>query len=118
MTDWRSIPMVAIDWSALKPHVGRNSHPLRRLTQGFPNRPPEPFQEGAWRNLTLGEVADLGRRALLRHNGMGEATLAALQYVIDLAAAGKCPLTTGPAHDALRPTEKEAVKEFLTPETP
>lgn len=106
MTDWREIRVAHIDWLALRSHIGRSAGVLRQLSTTIrPDDKPEPYCSGAWREMTLGQVADIGRRNLLRHTGMGAATLASLQYVIDLAADGKCPMIGGPAPDALRPTE-------------
>ena len=107
MADWRDIPMRMINWNAVSAHIGRSARPLRRLSTTIrPEDTPKPFCRGAWRDMTLGQVADLGRREILRHSDIGPTALAALQHVIDLAAAGKLPQTQGPANDALRPTEK------------
>ncbi|WP_147405712.1 hypothetical protein [Cereibacter sphaeroides] len=103
--DWREIPMTAIDWDALRPVLGRSANDLRRLSRGYrPDDPPREWCAGAWKQMTLGQVADMGRRQLLRHNNLGEKGLALLQMVIDLAAAGRCPTTDGAAVDALRPS--------------
>jgi hypothetical protein len=104
--NWREIPMKEINWRSLHSHLGRSAWQLKRYSLGYKESdPPRPYAEGAWKNMTLGEVSDLGRRELMRHSGMGPVCLAALQYVIDLAAAGKCPVIGGVAPDALRPSE-------------
>ena len=109
--DWRDIPMIEIDWCALKPMLGRCTHDLRRLSRGYrPDDPPREWGPGAWKLLTLGQVADMGRRHLMRHSGLGAKGVTALQAVVDMAAAGKCPTTDGPAVDALRPTGAAAGK--------
>jgi len=105
LTDWRDIPMAEINWLGLRGEIGRSAMALRRLAIVLYDRHPvEPYYMGCWSEMTLGQVADLGRRDLMRHNGFGDITLAALQRVIDLAAAGKLPVANGPAPDALRPT--------------
>lgn len=106
MSDWRSVRMAEIDWRAMKSHIGRSASALRRLSIPFRNRPTYPYADGAWMDLTLGEVADLGAREILRYAGMGKVSLAALQSVIDMAEAGKLPLSNGVAIDALRPTKE------------
>ena len=107
MTEWRDIPMRVINFHSMRSHLGRSARTLHRLTNGYDEKDaPKPYGKAAWRELTLGQVADLGRRELMRHQDFGEKTLAALQYVIDMAADGKLHLTTGPAADALRPTNE------------
>lgn len=107
MIPWREIPMTGIDWSALKPQIGRSASTLRMLSHGFDDFAPKPGGAGCWRDMTLGDVADLGKYRLINHHHLfGEKTLAALQTVIDLAAAGRLPLKQAPARDALRPTSE------------
>lgn len=108
MSDWRSIRMTEIDWRALKSHIGRSAQALRSMCHNYGGRDPDKYGLGSWRDMTLGEVADLGRAQILRHAGIGETALSGLQYVIDLAAAGKLPLLNGVAIDALRPTKEAA----------
>ena len=103
---WREVPMAEIDWSALKPTIGRPVHALRRLSRPWSN--PTEYGSGSWHDLTLGDVADMGRREIMRHLDVGEAALVALQKIIDMAAAGSLPMisaTGRPAHDALRPSQ-------------
>ena len=106
MTDWRSIPVSSINWRALKPRIGRSAHPLRRLCTPPHDGRVRDFGTGAWAHLTLGEVADLGAREILRHQDVGQMTLGALQSVIDMAADGRLPTSATPAPDALRPRNK------------
>jgi len=104
--NWRTIRMDEIDWRAVQsmPEIGGHAGgALRRLSVGYPSVAAEPYWPGCWQNLTLGDVADLGERDLLRHSGFGKKTLAALRRVIDMAASGKLPLLGNPAPDALRP---------------
>lgn len=102
---WRDIPMRAINWRHVRSHIGISAHKLHRLSRPpFDNRPPQPYRDGSWCDLTLGQVADMGAREILRHEGIGEVALAGLQYVIDLAASGKLATNSDPAPDALRPT--------------
>ncbi|VDS07918.1 hypothetical protein PARHAE_01098 [Paracoccus haematequi] len=87
MTEWRTIPMRDINWAALKPSFGHCVYRLRKLSE--PNSLPyRPYCSGCWADMTLGQVADLGRAELLRHDGMGEGTIAILEQVMELAAAG------------------------------
>jgi hypothetical protein len=102
--DWREIKMTEIDWRALRAHLGRSNSILRRLTHGYTDQTTHDYGAGSWRELTLGQVADKGRREILRHTGMGEVALCSLQLLIDLAAKGGCPMTTGQAVDALKPS--------------
>lgn len=111
MSDWREIRMTDIDWMALRSHIGRSAGVLGRLSTTMrAEDKPQPFGRGAWKEMTLGQVADIGRKNLLRYPDVGEVAIASLQYVIDMADAGKCPIIGSPAPDALRPTlqEKEA----------
>lgn len=103
MTDWRGIPVADINWRALKPLIGRSAHPLRRLCSPPYDGRVRDYGSGAWAHMTLGEVADLGAREILRHQDVGQMTLAALQSVVDMAAAGRLPVAGTAAPDALRP---------------
>ena len=110
MTDWRSIPVSSINWRALKPRIGRSAHPLRRLCTPPHDGRVRDFGSGAWAHMTLGEVADLGARVILREPDVGQVTLGALQSVIDMAADGRLPTSASPAPDALRPRNKPETK--------
>ncbi|MGR3522692.1 MAG: hypothetical protein ACU0FT_08055 [Paracoccus sp. (in: a-proteobacteria)] len=89
MTSWRDIAMRDIDWLAFLPILGPGVHTLRSLCEPPPRgRAWRKYTSGAWMDLTLGQVADLGREDLLRHRGIGNGTVAVLESVMDLAAAG------------------------------
>lgn len=107
---WRDIPMRAIDWKHVHSHIGIPAHKLRRLSlPPMGDRAPTPYGTGCWCELTLGQVADLGAHEILRYQDVGKAALAGLQYIIDLAAAGKLATCSEPAPDALRPSgEKQS----------
>ena len=100
MTDWRDIPMRDVNWIALLPTLGPCVYMLRKLCEppprGFAWRR---YASGAWMDLKLGQVADLGRDELLRHQGIGPGAVSVLEKVMDLAAAG---------HDITRPTRRKA----------
>lgn len=107
MADWRDIPMRMINWKQVHSHIGRPAHKLRRLSlPPMGNRAPTPYGTGCWSELTLGQVADMGAHEIMRHHDVGKVALAGLQYIIDLAAAGKLATCKDPAPDALRPTEQ------------
>lgn len=108
MTDWREIPVQRIDWRALHRSMGRTIHPLRRLcTPPVDGRRPTELGTGSWAELTLGAVADLGARQIMRHIDVGPKVLATLQRIIDMAADGTLPLLGDPAPDALRPRSEQ-----------
>ncbi len=108
MTDWREIPAVEIDWAA-NPISERAGYKVitmcsDRFDQG--TGPLSRFSAGAWADLTLGEIADLGPTHWLRCSGIGGTAVRVIKWVIDHAAAGKCPMKAGsgkPAHDAYVP---------------
>lgn len=105
MTDWRSIPVKDIDWRMLHARFGRTAHALRRLClPRFNNQPPVSFGSGSWSEMSLGAVADMGARQIMRHHDVGPKVLATLQAIIDLAASESLPMIGGPATDALKPT--------------
>ncbi len=106
MTDWRIIPVKDIDWRAVHRRFGRTVHALRRLClPRVNNQPPSAFGSGAWSEMTLGAVADMGALQILRHQDVGPKVLATLQAVIDMAAAGDLPMVGAPAPDALKPKD-------------
>ena len=106
VNDWRDIPMLQINWKQVHSHIGIPAHKLRRLSLPPVNdHAPTPYGTGCWSTLTLGQVADLGAHEILRHQDVGKVALAGLQYIIDLAAAGKLATYSDPAPDALRPTK-------------
>lgn len=108
MTDWREIQVADIDWSELHRRMGRTVHPLRRLClPRVSGDLPTPYGSGSWSTLTLGAVADLGARQILRHIDVGPKVLATLQRIIDMAADGTLPLLGNPAPDALRPRSEQ-----------
>lgn len=87
MSDWRAIPMRDIAWVALLPTYGPCVYHLRKLSE--PTTGPAPqYRQGCWADLTLGQVADLGRDDLLRHQGVGPGAIRVLESIMDLAAAG------------------------------
>ena len=105
MTDWRSIPVKDIDWPMIHARFGRTVHALRRLClPRVNNQPPAAFGSGAWSEMSLGAVADIGARQIMRHQDVGPKVLATLQAIIDLAASEGLPMIGGPAPDALKPT--------------
>lgn len=90
VTGWRDIPMRDINWVALLPSLGPCVYKLRGLCEPPPRGPFwRRYAAGAWVDLTLGEVADLGRTELLRHAGIGAGAIAVLERVMALAAAGE-----------------------------
>ncbi|PNW65566.1 UNVERIFIED_CONTAM: hypothetical protein BEN50_22255 [Euhalothece sp. KZN 001] len=110
MTSPRDIPMADIDWQTLLHGMGRSVRPLWRLVHVDPNRGPRPYEEGAWHDLTLGQVADKGERDILRHHGVGATALARLRENIDMARAGTLPLKGAPAPDSLGPETQSSNK--------
>lgn len=88
MTDWRTIPMRDINWVALKPTFGTGVFALRKLSQLQSGMEYRPYASGCWADMTLGQVADLGREDLLRHAGVGTGTIKILEQIMELAAAG------------------------------
>ena len=89
MTCWQDVPMRDINWPALLPAFGFAVFRLRKLSE-----PPargrgwRRYADGAWMDLSLGQVAALGRDELLRHNGIGPRAIEVLEAVMDLAAVG------------------------------
>lgn len=87
MTDWRTIPMRDINWVALLPTFGPTVYRLRTLSE--PNDLPyRPYCSGCWADLTLGQVAEMGRKELLSHDGIGAGAIGVLEGIMELAAAG------------------------------
>ena len=111
MTDWREIPASEIEWSAnpINKLAGRNVEnmcgregPAEDTGQDDSAR----MRKGGWTDLTLGEIADLGEQYWILCEGIGYVAVEVIKWVIDHAAAGKCPMKAGsgkPAHDAYRP---------------
>ena len=104
MTDWRSIPVKDIDWRMLHAKFGRSIYALEWLAVEPRNNRVEALGHGCWSHMTLGAVADIGERLILRHHGIGPVALATLRSIIDLAASDGLPMVGGPAPDALTPT--------------
>ena len=88
MSDWRTIPMRDINWVALLPTFGPTVYRLRSLSEPTPDKAYRRYATGCWADLTLGQVADLGRKELLRHAGIGAGAIGVLERIMELAAAG------------------------------
>ena len=108
MTDWRSIPVKDIDWRMLHARFGSSIYKIEWLAKVPGNGRVEDRGHGCWSHMTLGAVADLGERLILRHHGIGPVALATLQAIIDLAASEGLPMVGGPAPDALKPIRATA----------
>ena len=82
--NWRDIPARTVDWSIVQ--RGNFRSVLWNLSRPLPDQ----YQNGgAWRDLTLGQIADMGERRWRREPGVGDVTVLAIKELIDRAAAGE-----------------------------
>ena len=81
--NWREIPVSTVDWFL----VQRGN--FRGVLWNLSRRIPDEYQGGgAWRDLTLGQLADMGEPKWRREPGVGDVTVRAIKELIDRAAAG------------------------------
>lgn len=92
---WRDIPMRDINWVTLKPTFGASVYRLRKLCEPMPDRPYRRYASGSWAGLTMGQIADMDRVELMRHDGIGPGTLQILDEVMTMARVG-LPITRPP----------------------
>lgn len=112
MTDWRSIPAESVDWE-INPISKRGGGYVRMMCNKiFWSEGRHEMSCGAWKDLTLGDVADLGEKHWLRCNNIGPKVVLVIKWILDEAASGRCPFLAAKgtkAADAYEPTVR-AVK--------
>lgn len=97
---WRNILGRDVDWVALNGGKYRATDGLRRLFDCRKkwigtNYHPTEMEYGDWYDLTLGEIANIGRREWMRQVGVGPVVSDLIALAIDMAAEGK-PVVRGP----------------------
>jgi len=108
MSDWRSIRAQDVDWTAnpisrlagYKVRMMCNPIYIERRTSWTQ------YECGAWSDLTLGQIADLGERHWRRCSNIGDLGVSVIKWGIDAAAEGRCPMlpaSGAPAADAYVP---------------
>jgi len=109
MSDWRSIRAHDVDWTA-SPISRRAGYKVRMMCSPIYLSPSgKPWSDtgcGAWHDLTLGQIADLGERHWLRCANIGDLGVRVIKWGIDAAAEGRCPMlpaSGAPAVDAYIP---------------
>jgi hypothetical protein len=105
MARWRSIRADSIDW--LENPISRRAGGYCRMMSNsiYINQHSDARSCGGWSNLTLGEIADLGIKHWMRCRNIGPLGVDVIKWIIDEAAAGRCPIlaTHGRAADAYDP---------------
>lgn len=115
MSDWRSIMATDVDWTA-NPISLRAGYKVRMMCSPIYHGPNGKAWSatscGAWSDLTLGQVADLGERHWRRCSNIGNLGVKVIKWGIDAAAEGRCPMllaSGAPAADAYVPqAERES----------
>jgi len=107
MADWRNIPAADVDW-AENPISRRGGYKVNMMCSSIYWRDGYSTQRscGGWKDLTLGEIADLGESHWLKCQNIGPLGVQVIKWVIDAAAEGRCPMrpaSGSPAPDAYVP---------------
>jgi len=109
MSDWRSIRAQDVDWTP-NPISRRAGYHVRMMCSpvylGPTGKAWSATSRGAWSDLTLGQIADLGERHWRRCSNIGDLGVSVIKWGIDAAAEGRCPMlpaSGAPAADAYVP---------------
>jgi len=103
--NWRDIPAADIDWGC-NPISKQAGYKVRMMCADmYLSKFSTKFSCSAWRDATLGEIADYGERHWLRCTNIGPLAVQVIKWVIDEAACVRCPMmaTAGRAPDAYVP---------------
>ena len=116
--DWRSIPAAAVDWE-LNPISTRGGGYVRMMCNHIYWRSDKhPTGCGGWKDMTLGDIADLGEKYWLRCTNIGPKVVLVIKWILDEAASGRCPFlaaTGRKAADAYVPTVRPQPPKGDTP---
>jgi len=111
MENWREIKAAVVDWE-INPISKRGGGYVRMMcSEMFWCELSHPTSCGAWSNLTLGCIADLGEKHWLRCRNIGPKVVMVIKWILDESASGRCPFLGAKgmkASDAYEPTIRGA----------
>ena len=113
---WRDIPCDQVDWEVAKISKRITYQLWRQCRSGDPDASFSGNQEdGPWKNLTLGQLANMGERAWQRTAGygIGPKAVETIKATINMAAEGVDVLvsSTEPGRNAYVPLCERTVSE-------